>query len=187
MAEALGVVGSITGIVAFGLKSATIIQTYIDAVKDANQNLQNLVVEVKNTASTLEQLDALIERDSVLGIATGEASDNNGDKRRIATTRVINDEGVKHATILASQCKRAYTAILNLIAKDIGASQDENGEMCLDNLDADNMKVPTHRKLKLPLREARVTKLRQDFAGLKLNLLLHLCVMQLATLKIRSV
>ena len=187
MAEALGVAGSITGIVAFGLKSATIIQTYIDAVNDADQNLQQLVAEVKSTALTLEQLNALIEQDSVVGVSTRDAGDNSGDKGGTKVIRVANDEGVQHAVNLASQCKQAYTAILNLIAKDIGAPQDENGEVCVDNLDPDNIKVPTHRKLKFPFREGRIKKLRKVFKALKLDLLVHLGVLNLATLWIGSV
>ena len=186
MEGTVGIVGSITGIVAFGLKSATKIQAYIDTVNDADKSLQNLVVDVKSTASTLEQLGALIEQDSGVRVTPGAASDNN-NKEDANTIRVANDEGVQHAIRLASQCKRGYTAILSLIAKDVGVSQDENGEVCLDNLDPHTMKIPTHRKLKLPFREARVTKLREDFAGFKINLLLHLCVFQLATLRIRSV
>lgn len=189
MAEALGAAGSIVGIAAFGLKSLTTIQAYVDAVSDADSNLHSLVIEVKATASTLKQLHDFIVHDQAAAVVVAAEGDGNidSDNGGSNSIRIANDEGVRQAIQLASQCKQVYTAIIKLIAKDVGAPRDGNGEVSLDDLSLDAVKTPAIQKFKWSLREPRVRKLREELAWLKFSLMLHLQVMELARSKMTLV
>ena len=189
MAEALGAAGSIIGIAAFGLKSLTTVQAYVDAVSDAEHDLRNLVVEVGATASTLKQLHRFIVSDQAVAVvvSTGKTSTDGGGSADKKSIPVANDEAVRRAVQLATECKQVYTAILNLIAKDIGAQRDENGNIPLDSLDPDAVKTTTLRRLKWSFREPRVRKLREDLRWLKFSLMVQLQVMELGRLKLALV
>lgn len=167
MADPLGAAGSIVGIAAFGLKFATTLQTYVEAVADAHQSLKDIASDVSATASALEQLHEIINA----------SSDANGKP-------IANDSGLQQVVQLASQCKQVYTAIIGLIAKAAGLLKDANGDVSLDTLDLDSLKVTSlTRRLKWPFKELRIKKHQQELRWLKISLLLHLRVMELAKSK----
>ncbi|KAI1376507.1 hypothetical protein F4677DRAFT_418715 [Hypoxylon crocopeplum] len=168
MADPLGAAGSIVGIAAFGLKFATTLQTYIEAVADAQESLRDIVFDVSATASALEQIHDFVK------------ADLNG--KAIAT-----DPGLQQVLRLASQCKQVYTAVINLIAKAAGLQKNGNGDASLDALDLDILKATSLiQKLKWPFREPRIKKHRDELRWLKISLLFQLRLMELAKTKMTS-
>ncbi|KAI0833023.1 hypothetical protein F5Y06DRAFT_184522 [Hypoxylon sp. FL0890] len=168
MADPLGAAGSIIGIAAFGLKFATTLQTYIEAVADARESLRDIAFDVSATASALEQLNEFIN------------IDENGKA-------IANDSGVQQALRLAAQCKQVYTAIIDLIAKAAGVSRDGNGEESLDALDLDSLNATSlMQRLKWPFKEPRIKKHQEELRWLKISLLFHLRLMELAKTKMMS-
>lgn len=161
----MGAAGSIIGIAAFGLKFATTLQTYIEAVFDAQQSLQDIASDVSATASALEQLHEIVK--------VGE----NGKA-------IANNSGLHQVIQLASQCKQVYIAIINLIARATGVPKDDDGNVSLDALDLDSLKATSlMRKLKWPFKEPRIKKHQDNLRWLKLSLLFHLRLMELAKSK----
>lgn len=164
----MGAAGSIIGIAAFGLKFATTLQTYIEAVFDAQQSLQDIASDVSATASALEQLHEIVK--------VGE----NGKA-------IANNSGLHQVIQLASQCKQVYIAIINLIARATGVPKDDDGNVSLDALDLDSLKATSlMRKLKWPFKEPRIKKHQDNLRWLKLSLLFHLRLMELAKSKMST-
>ncbi|KAI2464895.1 hypothetical protein F4781DRAFT_51897 [Annulohypoxylon bovei var. microspora] len=171
MGDPLGAAGSIIGIAAFGLKFATTLQTYIEAVADARESLRDIAFDVSATASALDQLHQLIKVD-----------DN--------CKAIANDSGVQEAARLASKCKQVYTAVINLIAKAVGVLRDSDGEISIDALDAIDLNESTAvrlvQRLKWPFQEPRIRKHQEELRWLKISLLLHLRLMELAKTKMMA-
>ncbi|KAI1414577.1 hypothetical protein F5Y13DRAFT_197574 [Hypoxylon sp. FL1857] len=168
MADPLGAAGSIVGIAAFGLKFATTLQTYIEAVADARESLRDITFDVSATASALEQLHEFTK------------TDENGKA-------IANDAGVQEVSRLASQCKKVYTAIIDLIAKAVGVPRDDNGEVSLDALDLNRLNVTSLiQKLKWPFKEPRIKKHQEELRWLKISLLFQLRLMELAKTKMMA-
>ncbi|KAI0883206.1 uncharacterized protein GGS22DRAFT_168121 [Annulohypoxylon maeteangense] len=171
MGDPLGVASSIVGIAAFGLKFATTLQTYIEAVADARESLRDIAFDVSATASALDQLHRFIK------------ADENGKS-------IANDSGVQEVARLASKCKQVYTAVINLIAKAVSAPKDDNGEVLIDALDAIDLDESNVRrlvqKLKWPFQEPRIKKHQEELRWLKISLLFHLRLMELAKTKIMA-
>ena len=175
MAEALGITGSIVGIVAFGLKFVTTVQTYAEAVGDTNDNLRAIILDVSSTSSTLKQIHEFIVQDRD---AADKVTVENG-----GVSVVPSDAGLQDVMHLASQCKQVYIAIVKLTAKETGAPVGIDGDVSLDDMNLDSLNVSTLRKLKWPLKELRVRKIRDELRWLKVSLLLNLRVMELARSK----
>ncbi|OTB13683.1 hypothetical protein K445DRAFT_162872 [Daldinia sp. EC12] len=165
MGDPLGAVSSVVGIAAFGLKFATTLQTYIQAVYEARASLQDIAFDVSATASALEQLDEFIRP-------------NQGGKA------IANDSGVKQVERMASQCEQVYTAIVRLIARAVGVLKDGNGKVTLDALDLHSLNAPSRiRRLIWPFQEPRIKRHQEELRWLKISLLFHLRLMELAKTK----
>ena len=104
MAEALGAASSIVGIIGFGLQLATTLQTYVEAVIEAEETLRDIAFDINSTASALKQLQEIIDADKA---DTG--MQNN--------PKVFKDEGRKEIEVLAVQCGKLYTTIVVLVTK----------------------------------------------------------------------
>ncbi|KAI1469743.1 uncharacterized protein F4812DRAFT_469830 [Daldinia caldariorum] len=140
MGDPLGAVGSIVGIAAFGLKFATTLQTYIEAVSEARESLRDIASDVSATASALEQLHEFIRP----------------------------DQG----------------AIIHLIAKVVGVEKGENGKVTLDALDLHSFNIASRiRTFIWPFQQPRIRRHQEDLRWLKLSLLFHLRLMELARTK----
>ncbi|KAI1480189.1 hypothetical protein F4774DRAFT_409009 [Daldinia eschscholtzii] len=165
MGDPLGAVGSILGIAAFGLKFATTLQTYIEAVSEAQESLRGIAFDVSATASALEQLNEFIQP-------------NQGGKA------IANASGVKQVERLASQCEQVYTAIIHFIAKAVGVPKDGNGKVSLDALDLHSLNAPSRtQRLIWPFKEPRIKRHQEELRWLKISLLFHLRLMELAKTK----
>ncbi|OTA87277.1 hypothetical protein M434DRAFT_35422 [Hypoxylon sp. CO27-5] len=168
MADPLGAAGSIVGIAAFGLQFATTLQTYIETVADARGTLRDIALDVSATASALEQLHEFTK------------ADENGKA-------IANDLGVQQVVRLATQCKQVYTAIIDLIAKAAGIPKDANGEVSLDALDLNTLNaISLMQKLIWPFKEPRIKKHQEELRWLKISLLFHLRLMELAKTKMMA-
>lgn len=172
MGDPLGAASSIIGVVAFGLKFATTLQTYIEAVSDARESLRDIAFDVSATASALDQLHHFIQ------------ADENGKV-------IANDSGVQEVARLASKCRQVYTAVIDLIAKAVGAPRDDDGEVLIDALDAIDLNESNARrlvqKLKWPFQEPRIKRHQEELRWLKISLLFHVQLMELAKTKIMLV
>ncbi|KAI1452715.1 hypothetical protein F4805DRAFT_446382 [Annulohypoxylon moriforme] len=171
MGDPLGAAGSIIGIAAFGLKFATTLQTYIEAVSDARDSLRDIAFDISATASALDQLHHFIK------------ADENGKA-------IANDSGIQEVARLAFKCKQVYTAVIDLIAKAVGAPRDENGEILIDALDAIDLNESNVKrlvqKLRWPFQEPRIKKHQEELRWLKISLLFHLRLMEFAKTKITA-
>ncbi|KAI1214638.1 uncharacterized protein F4807DRAFT_404055 [Annulohypoxylon truncatum] len=171
MGDPLGAAGSIIGIAAFGLKCVTTLQTYVEAVVDARKSLRDIAFDVSVTASALNQLHQFIELDK-----NGKA--------------VANDSGVQEVARLASKCKQVYTAVMKLISKAVGAPRDDNGEISIDALDSIDLNESNVKRLvqrlKWPFKQHRIKKHQEELRWLKISLLFHLRLMELAKTKIMA-
>ena len=99
MAEAAAATGSIADVVGFGLQLATTIHTYVEAVWEAKNRLRDVAFDINSTASTLKQLQAVIEADQ-------------GHK-----TKVLKDDGLEEIEELAVACEKVYSTIVILLTK----------------------------------------------------------------------
>ncbi|KAI1499722.1 hypothetical protein F5X99DRAFT_388792 [Biscogniauxia marginata] len=171
--EALGAAGSIVGIAAFGLKFASTLQNYIDAVADADESLGLVAFDVSTTAGVLKQLKDFIEEDETAS--------------RINEKTIATEEGRKQVILLASQCEKVYIRLLDIIAGVFGVARDGNDNVSLDALDLGSMKaLKLGQKLKMPFKESRIKKHREELVLLRISLLLQLRVMELAKEKMMS-
>ncbi|KAI0851620.1 hypothetical protein F5Y00DRAFT_267773 [Daldinia vernicosa] len=168
MGDPLGAVGSIVGIAAFGLQIATMLQMYIEAVFEAQESLKDIALDVSATASALEQLDEFIKPDQ-----------NN--------KAIASKSGVEQVKRLASQCEQVYGAIIHLIAKAVGVPKDNSGKVTHDALNLHSLNAPSRiQKLIWPFRESRIKRHQEDLRWLKISLLFHLRLMELAKTKMTA-
>lgn len=168
MAEALGVAGSIVGIVSFGLQFATALQTYIEAVSDAENSLQDIAFDVSATASALQQLHDFIGVDSAHGNDQGKKP-------------ALNEAGLKEIGLLSSKCQTVYTAIAVLLTKASGQKDKIPSEVTPDVAGFGAFKATMLcRKLRWPWLEPRIKKYQEQLRWLKMSLLFHLQLAQLA-------
>lgn len=165
MADPVGAAASIIGIASFGLKFAITLQTYIETVVDARESWQEIAFDVSATASALEQLHEFTK------------PSENGKA-------IVNESGFEQVTRLALQCRQVYKAIIDLIAKAAGIPRDDNGDVSVDELDLDNLNTGSlMQRLIWPFQERRVKKHREELRWLKISLLFHLRLMELAKTK----
>ncbi|KAM0435806.1 hypothetical protein ACHAPT_002694 [Fusarium lateritium] len=166
MAEAIGVAGSIVGIVAFGQKLAVTLQTYVEAVAESSDRLREIASEINFTAAVLAQLQDLIQKD------------------HDANSPIFHANGVRHLERLADKCKRIYTGIIILLNKAVGDGEKNNAKSnvsapSVDNLSSRIYALEFRRKLAWPWLEPRIKRCQQELRQIKHDLLLQ---MQLASL-----
>jgi hypothetical protein len=171
MAEALGVSGSISDIVGFGLQLAVTLQTYVEAVTDADGQLCEIAVDVNSTASTLKRLQGLIDADEAAG---------EGD----AALKIFKEDGVKDIETLAVQCKAIYRLIIALVNK--ATQKDGKAKPTEDGLEL-KIKINAARSLRYPWCEPRLKSCEEQLRWLKMNLLFHLQLASLARFQIQCV
>ncbi|KAK7942735.1 uncharacterized protein PG986_011848 [Apiospora aurea] len=118
-------------------KLATTLQTYVEAVADAEQTLQVIALEVSTTASALRQLQDLVEADA---LATQESR-----------TPVLNANGTREIESLGRKCKTVYQAIVHLLVKSNGSDVEDHPTSYTSIADLETLKTKTRfGKLKWP-------------------------------------
>ncbi|RSL53232.1 hypothetical protein CEP54_010486 [Fusarium duplospermum] len=167
MAEAVGVAGSIVGIVAFGLQLGVTLQTHIEAAVEASDRLQEIAFEINSTAAVLSQLQAVMKKDCD------------------ATIPVFNTDGLRDIKRLSDRCKRIYGVIIILLNEAAEGSENKKlkREVSADGIDDLSLKLNKlgfRRKLAWPWLEPRIKRCQQELRQVKLDLFLHIQVVNLA-------
>ncbi|KAF4464678.1 hypothetical protein FALBO_8476 [Fusarium albosuccineum] len=174
MAEALGAAGSIVGIVAFGLQLAVTLQTYVEAVAEANDRLREVAFDVNSTAAMLKQLQGLIEED------------------RNSDTPLFNVNGVRDVERLSKKCNKIYSGIVILLNKasedgDKGQIKMETTADAIPDASIKAINLSFRRKMAWSWLEPRINRCQQELRQVKLDLLLQVQVITLAQFKIKFV
>ncbi|MCJ1467519.1 hypothetical protein MMC07_006144 [Pseudocyphellaria aurata] len=174
--SAIGVAGSVVGIVSLGMELARILQGQIDQIATAKDRLSQFVFEVKATALALTNLQDVL-------LSTRNAED-----------RLFSDRGYDDIKMVVDRCTIVYRNIAVLISKA--------GAACLANVDdfVDKIKKPDAKPvltlnfelskanhLLWPLKYAKVEQCVADLERLKLHLILMLNVAALAKKKMAMV
>ncbi|KAL2678668.1 hypothetical protein Neosp_009419 [[Neocosmospora] mangrovei] len=125
MAEAIGVAGSIVGIVAFGLQLGVTLQTHIEAAVEASDRLQEITFEINSTAGVLSQLQVIMKKDCD------------------AAAPIFNNDGVQDIKRLSDRCKRIYGVIIILLNEAAEGSENRKvkAQVSADGLDDLSLKL----------------------------------------------
>lgn len=171
--SAVGVVGSVVGIVSLGIELARVLQGQIDQVATAKDRLAQFVFEIKATALALTDLQDLL-------LSTRNPRD-----------RLFNDKGYDDIKLFVDRCTIVYRNIAALISKagtaclakvDDFVNKKQNGPAKLDlSLDIELSKAD---HLLWPFKLAKVEQYVADLERLKLHLILMLNVAALAKKKL---
>ena len=174
MADPLGVAGSIVGIVAMGLKLGTTLQAYVETAVDSEDSIRDIAFEISATASALQQLLDLIK--------PSEPEAQGG------RPPILNEAGLREILSVAKKCRGVYEKIFELIVKATrpAAFKGKGGETATGEIDLDSLTIQSlYQKMRWPWLEPRVKKQQEQLRGLKIDLIFHLSVVQLAQLKIQ--
>ncbi|KAI8946998.1 hypothetical protein F4801DRAFT_30682 [Xylaria longipes] len=185
MADIVGTVGSIVGIVDVGLKLAMTLHTYVEAVAEAKEQLGEVASDVDATAGALKQLHTILESDKAAVEASKNSSSSSSTKGNYptpASTRVVLKEA-EHQNIetLAVRCEEVYVAITVLVNKAAGL-QAGDGVPGHNALAIAGLSL--RRRLKWPWLRPRIARCQETLQGLKITLMLHLSIANLAQLQI---
>ncbi|KAK4221805.1 hypothetical protein QBC38DRAFT_491358 [Podospora fimiseda] len=150
--------GSVIGIVSFGLKLGTTLQTYVELAIEAEDSLRDVVFDVNSTASLLRQIQDIINDNQL-------ATQNN------AKLRALQPE----IQVLALECKRVYR---NLIVHIHKARGDCSEKTSLGAIDPELISMPLSmwEKLKWPWLRPQIERCRDQLRRLDLKLLMALVV-----------
>lgn len=170
--SAIGVVGSVVGIVSLGIELARILQGQIDQISTAKDRLEQFVFEIKATALALTDLQDLL-------LSTRSPKD-----------RLFNDNGYDKINLVVDRCTIVYRNVAVLISK-AGAASLANVDDFVDNVDKKrNRDVKLEFELSKadhllwPFRLAKVEQYVADLERLKVHLILMLNVAALAKKKL---
>ncbi|KAH6867721.1 hypothetical protein B0T10DRAFT_502154 [Thelonectria olida] len=171
MAEAIGVAGSIVGIVAFGLQLGVTLQTYVEAAAEASDRLREIAFEINSTAAVLSQLQDVINKDG------------NGH------VPLFKMDGVLDIKRLSDRCKRIYSVIIILLNEATEGSENRKTKRevsadGVDNLSVKLNKLGFRRKLAWPWLAPRIKRCQQQLRQVKLDLFLHIQLVNLAQFQI---
>jgi hypothetical protein len=170
MAEAQGAAGSIVGIVEVGLKLATTLQTYVESIRDAEERIRDVAVDVNSTASALRQLGEILEADKVAVVQK--------------TTKVFKDEGRNEIEVLAEHCGKMYATITLLVTK--AGSAGLHRKTAVKALSARPLAISSlGHDWKWSWLEPRIKRSQEQLRWLKLNLLFDLQLAGLARYQLR--
>ena len=174
MAEALGIAGSVVGIISLGIQVSMILQKQVDDVLDAPEKVSQMIIEVKATAAGLTDLQDLLLQDKISG-------DND---------KIFSQQGKDAINFVVQRCDLVFRNIVVLIAKA--------GKAVLAQVDDFQRKVKKKQsvkpdpKLRLeielsniehllwPWRLPKIEQYIADMGRLSNNLLLILAVASLA-------
>jgi hypothetical protein len=173
MAEASAVAASITGIVRFGLQLATTIQTFVESSFDTEELLRDIALEISSNASTLSQLQQILEGEEATG------GPNQGPK-------VFKDEGVEQIELIVVQCDKVCKSVALFILK--AGSGGGKSKLTKDTLDVQTFSASSLIKnLKWPWLRPRIKRCQEKLKWLNVHLLLFLQVANLVGLQIQYV
>ena len=173
MAETVKVVIPIADVVAHGLELATILQTYIEADGGEPGEIDDVSLEISSTASILRQLQEIIDADK-----TCTAAQTN--------LQVLKDDGRDEIEVLAAYCEKTFTTIITLVTKTRTAELWGKMPAHFTNAPTGIVGSLCHCT-KWRWLNPRIKRCHEQLRWLKLNLLLHLQLANLARAQIRLV
>lgn len=170
--SAVGVAGSVVGIVSLGMELARVLQGQIDQIATAKDRLSHFVFEIKATALALTNLRDLL-------LSTRDLED-----------RLFNGRGYDVIKLVVDRCTIVYRNIAVLISK-AGAASLANVDDFVEKNKHSSMKTIIPLKIELskadhllwPFRFAKVEQCFADLERLKLQLILMLNIAALAKKK----
>lgn len=173
--------GLAVGVVGLGLQLATTLQTYVEGVAGAENRLRELSFDVASTASTLKQLQDMLDADNA-------AIENTSPGQSADSVTIFTDQGRRDIYSLSRRCEKVYQGILRVI---VGASAPPSAtgksiarNVGLSDLTATRL-VQFSRDLKWPWVEPRVKVCQEELRWLKMDLLLHLQVATVARIHLQ--
>ena len=178
MADPLSIVAGVVGIIGFGVQIAQILQKEIDEITTATERVEQIVIEIRATATGLTNLKEFLLEDA-----------NTRDNQ------IFNDDGRLEVTHIVRHCNTVFRNVTVLVAKA--------GSGVLSQVDLYQRKVEEEHKKRNPSEDAdtnikldielsnlehltwpwRLPKIQQylaDMDRLKLSLVLILSVANLA-------
>ena len=178
--DPLSAIASIVGIVGFGIQIAQILQKEIDAIQTATERVEQIVIEIRATATGLTNLQDFLLQDQ-------EASVDD---------RIFNDEGRVEVAHVVRRCNTVFRNITVLVAKagnGILSSVDQFQRQLKEEhentkgLKKSNVKLEIElsnlEHLMWPWRLPKIEQYIADLDRLKLSLVLILSVANLAKTK----
>ena len=94
MGDPLSAIASIVGIVGFGIQIAQILQKQIDETTTATERVEQIVIEIRATATGLNNLKDFLEQDD-----------------RAGEDRIFNDEGRLEVRHVVRHCNAVFRNI----------------------------------------------------------------------------
>jgi hypothetical protein len=146
---ALGAASGVVGIVSFGLKLATTLQTYVEGTIEADERIRAITNDISATSSALQQLEAVIEHDW-----------NSPD------SKLFSGAGLKGVTDTAYQCDAVFKKVIRLL-KDSGTP----GSQLSNPQTAEGLSLTHIDRFKWPWLEPKILRCRQELERLLLKLL----------------
>ncbi|KAF4976449.1 hypothetical protein FZEAL_6887 [Fusarium zealandicum] len=174
--------GLAVGVVGFGLQLATTLQVYIEGVAGVDDRLRELSFDVASTASTLKQLQDMLEADKAAVAANESAAldQNNNDTQN---PTIFAAEGIRDIQSLSRRAEKVYKGIIRIIVRASSPASSRSKEFAT-NIGMSDLSVTRltqlGRDLKWPWLEPRVKKCQDELRWLKMDLLLHLSIAALA-------
>ena len=178
--DPVSAVASIVGIVGFGIQIAQILQKEIDAIQTATERVEQIVIEIRATATGLTNLQDFLLQDHEVSL----------------DDRIFNDEGRTEVTHIVRRCNTVFRNITVLVAKSgngILSSVDQFQRKLEQEHKKDKGAGESSIKLEIELSNLehlmwpwRLPKIEQyiaDLDRLKLSLVLILSVANLAKTK----
>jgi len=178
MAEPLSLTASVVGVVSFGMRLATALQTYTELASEANEALHDIVFDINATASALKQLSELIEADKLAASKQGRLP-------------IFKDAGETEIRNIATQLEKVYKAIVVLVKKATSfkteASSSQNSSSDGMVIDPSQLKpLNFFRKAKWPWMVPRVERYQAQLHWLKFSLLINLQLADLAQINMST-
>ncbi|RSL55632.1 hypothetical protein CEP53_007023 [Fusarium sp. AF-6] len=174
--------GLAVGVVGLGLQLATTLQTYVEGVAGTEDRLRELSFDVASTASTLKQLEDMLDADKA-------AAENTSINQASDSVTVFTDQGRRDVYLLSRRCEKVYQGILAVM---VSASSPPSAKVKaiaanvgLSDLTTTRL-AQFGRALKWPLIESRVKTCLEELRWLKMDLLLHLQVATVARIQLKG-
>lgn len=178
MADPLSIVAGVVGIIGFGVQIARILQKEINEITTATERVEQIVIEIRATATGLTNLKEFLLEDA-------NASEN----------QIFNGEGLLEVTHIVRHCNTVFRNITVLVAKagsgvlsQVDLYQHKMEEVHkkqkpAEDIDTDiklDIELSNLEHLTWPWRLPKIQQYLADMDRLKLSLVLILSVANLA-------
>ncbi|RSL58722.1 hypothetical protein CEP54_007645 [Fusarium duplospermum] len=174
--------GLAVGVVGLGLQLATTLQTFVEGVAGVEDRIRELSFNVASTASTLKQLEDMLDADKAAAESTSIHQASN-------SVIIFTDQGRRDIHSLSRRCEKVYQGILGVI---VSASSPPSAKVKAIAANVGLSDLITTRlaqfccALKWPWIESRVKACLEELRWLKMDPLLHLQVATVARIQLKG-